>query len=200
MRFSLEIFGLYFEQEQNDFYRITAGAIDGSFHASTIVVNKRKLKPDKLSRTQSQALRICLIKHSFRFIESIQSHVSSGQILVREPVVGIETRGFARSRQSFVVLAETFVAQRQIVDGNIVPWIGINPLLIDFNRLICVTQQLIVIVRSNVKPLALAGAVFEIESFPQILIAERALCEVGINDPQGRIGHGEVGIEFDGTF
>ena len=120
--------------------------------------------------------------------------------MVREPVLGIETRGLARSRQSFVVLAETLVAQRQIVNGNIVPWIGINPLLIDFNRLICVTQQLIVIMSSNVKSLTLARTVFEIECLSQILIGERALCEVGINDPKGRIGHGEVRIEFDGTF
>src|ERR1017187_11044826 len=92
------------------------------------------------------------------------------------------------------------VFDRDVVARRVVAGISLNPEFKVFDVLLQFADRVAVVVVRDIKLLALAGTITEIESLPRILLGQTKLADVSIDRSHAGIGHGEVGIEFDSAF
>src|SRR5215831_10485089 len=77
--------------------------------------------------------------------------------------------------------------------------IGLKPQLEGLVRLLEVSGHLTVVVKVDEKPLAFADAIPQLPSFCGALSGQHGRSNIAVCEPQIRVRHRELGIDFDST-
>lgn len=99
-----------------------------------------------------------------------------------------------------LILPETLVSDTQVSRRHIVSWICLLPEFIGLARLFQVACNKVVVVRFDIKILALAHPAPQFVGFPRLLRTQTEFSEIEIACPKRGIGHGEIRVQEDGPL
>ena len=156
--------GVGVDQKHDGFVRLSGSQFQFVALSGFIAANKGEIIEREMHRA-AHVLRGRLLGHRPGFVEAIEAFVGVGDILKGVNVFGVDAHGLAGAGQGLLLLPDGLVAQREVVARRSVARVGLHPLFVDFDGLLHVPGDNVIVMRGDIEPFTFAGSLLQVESF-----------------------------------
>src|SRR6516162_6446631 len=152
----------------------------------------------KVQRRIVDVFRLCLLSRGLHLFQAIKIKIGEGEVRISFVA---EEHGVAQVCERFVVLSEITIDVTQVVPRYPkISRVSSRPEFVSLPRLFQVAGYKMMVVRLDVKLLALAHPFAQLVRLPAVLHPERSLPQGIIAVTESGVGHGETRVKANGPL